>query len=355
MSLVDPASGRYVRVNQAFCRFLGRSADELVGLRTTDVTHPDSVEADKRALKGLAAGELTGHVTEKRYVRPDGSVVWGALSVSVALAADGSIDVFFGQVMDITESKEREAEVNAQLAEVAWLGEIKQAFEEGRFELHAQPIVDVATGAVINHELLIRMRDHDGELVPPGDFLPAAEKYGPIRDIDRWVISRAAEIAAEGMDVAVNVSGVSLGDPSLATHIEDELERTGADPSRLVFEITETALIEAGEGAVQLTQQIRKLGCRFALDDFGTGYGTLQHLKTLPLDFLKIDVEFVRGAVASAEDRHLIAAVVSLARGFGLRTVGEGVEDQETLELLAEMGVDYAQGFHLGRPAPLDT
>jgi EAL domain-containing protein (putative c-di-GMP-specific phosphodiesterase class I) len=190
-------------------------------------------------------------------------------------------------------------------------------------------------------------------LIPPGEFLPAAEKYGPILEIDRWVISRAAQIAAGGMDVAVNVSGVSLGDPTLVSHVERELGRWGAEPGRLVIEITETALIAAGPVAGHVAEQLRELGCRFALDDFGTGFGGFQHLKSLPLDFLKIDQEFVRDASTDESDRHVIAAVVSLAKGFGLQTVAEGVEDAETLTLLAEMGVDLAQGYHLGRPAPL--
>lgn len=355
MGLVDPASRRYVRVNDALCRFLGRPAADLVTLTVADVTHPDEIEGEIAVLQSLASGELAEHTREKRYVRPDGSVVWGALSVSTALDADGSVDVMFAQVVDITERKEREDSVRLQLGEVAWLTEIRQAFEEDRFELHAQPIIEIATGRIVQRELLIRMRDRDGGLIAPGDFLPAAEKYGPIREIDRWVISQGAEIAARGMAVEINVSGVSLGDPTLVAHIDSELARTGADPSRLVFEITETALIEAGDRAVRLAEQIRERGCRFALDDFGTGYGGFHHLKTLPLDFLKIDQEFVRDAVTNESDRHVIWAVVNLAKRFGMQTVAEGVEDQETLELLAQMNVDHAQGFHLGRPAPLDA
>ncbi len=355
MNLVDPASGRFVRVNEAFCRFLDRPAEDLLTLTVIDVGHPDEAARETEALERLATGEMGEYACEKRYVRPDGSVVWGSLSVSSALDAEGRVDVMFGQVMDITEHKEREAATNRELAEVGWLREIRQAFEDDRFELYAQPIIEIATGHIVQRELLIRMRSREGELVPPGDFLPAAEKYGPIKEIDRWVIDQAAEIAASGLDVSVNVSGVSLGDPLLVTHIETELESADADPSRLVFEITETALIEAGEAALHVTERIRALGCRFALDDFGTGYGGFHQLKTLPLDFLKIDLEFVRGAVNSEADRHVISALVSLAKGFDLETVAEGVEDQETLELLRKIGVDYAQGFHLGRPAPLES
>lgn len=355
MSLIDPASARYVRVNDALCRFLGRSAEELLSLTAFEVTHPDHVEADMIALRSLVSGELPEYVCDKRYVRPDGSVVWGALSVSTALEADGTVDVLFSQVLDITERQERDEAVRVQLGEVAWLTEIKQAFEEDRFEMHAQPIVEIGTGKVWLHELLIRMRDRDGQLIVPGEFLPAAEKYGVIREIDRWVICRGADIAATGRSVAINVSGVSLGDPMLLAHVEREFERSGADPSRVIFEITETAVVQGADKAIRLVEQIRALGCRFALDDFGTGFGGFHHLKTLPLDFLKIDQEFARGALTDESDRHLVSTVVDLADRFGMQTVAEGVEDQETLELLAAMHVDHAQGFHLGRPGPVEA
>jgi EAL domain-containing protein (putative c-di-GMP-specific phosphodiesterase class I) len=261
----------------------------------------------------------------------------------------------FGQVIDITERKQREEKAGLQLREVAWLTEIRQAFEDDRFILHAQPIIDIATGRTLNHELLIRMSDRQGELVAPGAFLPAAEEYGLVREIDRWVISRACELAARGMGLAVNLSGVSLGDAALAAHIDAELARTSADPSRLVFEITETALVHAADRGARLVRQIHERGCRFALDDFGTGYGGFHQLIALPLDWLKIDQEFVRDALAHESDRHVISAIVNLAKRFGLLTVAEGVEDQPTLDLLAAMGVDYAQGFHIGSPAPFEA
>jgi EAL domain-containing protein (putative c-di-GMP-specific phosphodiesterase class I) len=304
-------------------------------------------------MPGLVSGEHDQLVTEKRYVRPDGSEVWTSISVVPVREPNGTVDVLFGQMVDITERKAREAELSAQLDEIAGLGEIRRAFAEDRFELHAQPIVDLATGETVQRELLIRMRAPDGSLIAPGSFLPAAEKYGAIRDIDHWVIAQGAGHAAKGIDVEINISAASIGDPGLIAVIEAELERTGADPSRLVFEITETALIEQTDIAVALAERLRTLGCRFALDDFGSGYGGFHYLKHLPMDFLKIDREFVRDAMNSEGDQHVIRAIVGLAQGFGLQTIAEGVEDQETLDLLREFGVDHAQGFHLGRPALL--
>jgi PAS domain S-box-containing protein len=344
---------RYVRVNDAFCTMVGRTREALYDLGFDEISHPDDLADIRENMPRLARGELPQIVTEKRYPRPDGSEVWASINITPVREPDGSLDVLFGQMVDITERKAREASLKSQLDEIAGLGEIRRAFEEDRFELHAQPIIDLATGETVQRELLIRMRSPEGKLIPPGDFLPAAEKYGAIRDIDRWVLSQGADLAARGVDVEINISAASIGDPGLVMDIEHELERTGADPSRLVFEITETALIEKTEVAVALAERLRKIGCRFALDDFGSGYGGFHYLKHLPMDFLKIDREFVRDLLTSVADQHVIRAVVGLAHGFGLKTIAEGVEDQETLDLLRELGVDHAQGFLIGRPALL--
>jgi EAL domain-containing protein (putative c-di-GMP-specific phosphodiesterase class I) len=290
---------------------------------------------------------------EKRYLRPDGGVVWGSIHVSRVFDPEGNVDILYTQIVDVTARRNQEDELRHQLSEVSWVSEIRQALAEDRFELFAQPIVDLVTGETVQHELLLRLHDSDGNLVYPDSFLPAAERYGDIRDIDRWVIARAADLAATGMDVEINISGTSIGDPGLIEDIDRELERTGADPARLVFEITETALIESLETASRLAESLRQRGCRFALDDFGTGFGGFHYLKTLPLDYLKIDREFVRDLVTSESDRHVVWAVINLARGFGMQTIAEGVEDQETLDLLRELGADHAQGYFLGRPAPM--
>ena len=355
MTLVDPKTLRYLSVNDAFCRLVGRTREALMELTFIDLSHPDDVAAERAGAERVAGSAPETYVTEKRYVTPDGSEVWASLHVTPVLNAGGAVDVLFGQMVDITERRAKEASLRAQLDEISWLGEIRRAFEDDRFELHAQPIIDLATGQIVQRELLIRMRGTDGSLIPPGDFLPAAEKHGAIRDIDRWVIARGADLVATGIDVEINISAGSIGDPGLIADIEQELERTGADPSRLVFEITETALIEDTGVAVTLAERLRQLGCRFALDDFGSGYGGFHYLKALPMDFLKIEREFIRDAVTSDADQHVIQAIVGLAHGFGLQTIAEGVEDQETLDLLRDFGVDHAQGFHVGRPAPLDS
>jgi len=263
------------------------------------------------------------------------------------------VTALFGQIIDIDAQKARQAELQRKLDDIGWVERIREALEHDRFELHSQPIVDLASGETVQRELLIRMRDEAGELVPPGMFLPAAEEYGLIEDIDRWVLSQAVRLAARGEAVEVNVSAASMSSPAFLTAVEHELEASGADPACLVFEITETALMRQMDLGVAFAERLASLGCRFALDDFGTGYASFTYLKRLPVHYLKIDRDFVRELVGSPRDRHVVQAIVNLASGFEAQTIAEGVEDAETLKLLSAYGVDYAQGFHLGRPAPL--
>jgi EAL domain-containing protein (putative c-di-GMP-specific phosphodiesterase class I) len=161
------------------------------------------------------------------------------------------------------------------------------------------------------------------------------------------------DAGGRGRPVEVNVSARSVGDPAVIEHIERCLARSGADPGLVVFEITETALIDDASAALAFAERVRALGSKLALDDFGTGFGTFTYLKQLPVDYLKIDIEFVRDLATNSASHHVVQAVVALARAFGLQTIAEGVEDGATLELLRELGVDLAQGYFIARPAPL--
>ncbi|MGH2878163.1 MAG: EAL domain-containing protein [Solirubrobacteraceae bacterium] len=240
-----------------------------------------------------------------------------------------------------------------------WVERIRTALEEDGFTLHAQPVVDAATGQRTQLELLIRMLGEEGEEIAPANFLPIAERFGLIGEIDRWVVTHAIAMLSEqaGLGarptVEVNLSGHSLGDTDLAAHIDSELRDCDVHPSQLVFEVTETAAIGNIEAAQQFAERLAEVGCRFALDDFGAGFGSFYYLKHLPFDFIKIDGEFVRTLVDDETDRLVVKAVVELARGLGKRTIAEFVGDEPTAIALRELGVDYLQGFHLGRPAPI--
>ena len=236
-----------------------------------------------------------------------------------------------------------------------WSARVREALENERFVLHAQPIVEIASGDATRHELLIRMVDEHGHLVPPAAFLPTAERFGLIEPLDDWVAGQAIDILAERpqLTLEVNLSGRSIGSEALLDAIERRLADTGADPSRLIFEVTETTAIANMDAAHDFARALRALGCKFALDDFGAGFGSFSYLKHLPVDYLKLDGDFIRGLPESPTDQLLVRAIVDVARGLGQQTIAEFVGSQACYELLADLGVDFAQGFWLGEPRPL--
>jgi EAL domain-containing protein (putative c-di-GMP-specific phosphodiesterase class I) len=239
-----------------------------------------------------------------------------------------------------------------------WLARLRRALEEDLFVLHYQPIMSLKDGSVSHYEALVRLADEPGGgLVAPGRFLPAAERYGLIREIDRMVLAQvctmlAGEPDGRGMRIAINCSSLSITDGEMLTQIEGRLARAGVDPARLVIEVTETAAISDMARAQAFCAGVQALGCAVALDDFGAGFGSFQYLKHLPFEYLKIDGDFIRGLPDSPKDQLVVKALVELARGMGKQTIAEYVGDAATVELLRDFGVDYAQGFQVGRPQP---
>jgi EAL domain-containing protein (putative c-di-GMP-specific phosphodiesterase class I) len=237
-----------------------------------------------------------------------------------------------------------------------WLARLRRALENDLFVVHYQPIVSLLDGRVSHHEALVRLADEPhGRLVAPGSFLPAAERYGLVREIDRLVLGRVLALLAEdqgerGPSIAINMSTLSATDGAMLTHIERGLARRRVDPSRLIVEVTETAAISNMGRARAFCQGVQALGCALALDDFGSGFGSFQYLKHLPFDFLKIDGDFIRRLPVSKTDQLVVKALVDVVHGMGRRTIAEFVSDDATLRLLRDYGVDYAQGFELGHP-----
>jgi diguanylate cyclase (GGDEF)-like protein/PAS domain S-box-containing protein len=249
----------------------------------------------------------------------------------------------------------------AALAErVDLMQRLRAALAAGRgFELHAQPIIELASGRATHQELLLRLRGDDDELIAPGTFIPVAEAFGLMGAIDRWVVRAAIGIAArqqaagEDVRLEVNLSASSLADPGFPEAVEQELVARSVEPARLIFEVTETAAISNFRQARAFIERLRDLGCAFALDDFGAGYGSFRYLKHLPFDLLKIDGDFIRDLPRSPRDQLIVRALVQAAQGLGKRTVAEFVSDEETVALLRSWGVDYGQGFHLAEPGPV--
>jgi PAS domain S-box-containing protein len=354
---IDP-QGRLIYMNSAAERLLGWSLATVRGQRLHDLVHThhsDEAGCVDQAcpILGGIQGSAPVRVEEDAFTCRDGPVLPVAYTAAPFVTDDG-VDGCAVVFEDITERKQRQASMERDVETLSWIGRIQDALSEDRFELFAQPIIDLNSGETVQRELLLRMREPDGQIVPPISYLPIAEQYGLIADIDSWVVGRATEIAAAVGAVQVNLSARSIGDPAIIERIERCLETTGADPTSLVFEITETALIADEAAATAFVKRVHALGCKLALDDFGTGYGGFTYLKHLPVDLLKIDVDFVRDLATNAASRHVVEAVVTLARAFGLQTVAEGVEDAVALQVVRELGVDFAQGYHIARPAPVE-
>ena len=234
-----------------------------------------------------------------------------------------------------------------------WVGHVRQAIEEGGLVLYSQPIIDMASGLACAEELLVRMIDPvSGRTISAGEFVPTAERFGLARNLDHWVVSGALELITAGRHVSANISAATISDRTLTDKVAASLAASGADPSLLTFEITETAATPAIESLRDFTDRVEQLGCGLSLDDVGTGFGSLTYLRHLPFTELKIDMQFVHGVIESAADRKIVESLVDIARGLDMRTVAEGVDNPALVEPLREIGVTCAQGYLFGRPAP---
>ncbi len=347
--------GRITYVNRVAEELLGRGQGELLGCDVGAMVCAPGADGAARAFADCAIaqalnGEGTVRVDDDTFLTAEGElpVAYTATPFTTAEGPQGCVVVF----RDIAERRVREDESRRKAELLAVIDRVERALADESFVLHAQPIIDLETGETVQHELLLRMVEPDGRVVAPGEFLPVLEQYAMIGEIDRWVIKQATRLAGAGCRVQANISARSVGDADLLEHIERCIEQHGVQPGALVFEITETAIVEDECAARTFAERLHALGCKIALDDFGTGYASLTYLKQMPVDFLKLDIEFVRDLRENEASRHVVQALVALARDFHLRTVGEGVEDAATLELLRGLGVDFAQGYHIARPAP---
>jgi PAS domain S-box-containing protein len=475
MSVVGP-DGQWLRVNDAYCRMLGYTREEIIRKTFRELTHPDDVAVDDRFIAAVAAGTTNSLERDRRYLHRDGSIVWVHVRAEIIRDQNGKPLYALSHLQDITDRKLSEEKlldserrlrsvidntpalvyvkgrdyryqlVNSEFERVFGVGrdwiigrrdedilpasaidhvraqdrlvldggqalheetvgqrngkprvfltvrfplvdkqgaiqavggmstditerrleerfrrealecseQINAALAQDRFVLHGQPILNLSTAQFEQSELLIRMRrPGGGELITPEEFLPGAERFDLIGMVDKWVISRAVELAAAGHCVEVNVSAKTICNQAQVGWIEDAVLGSGAPPANLIFEITETAVAENLPAARTFAQRLRKLGCAFALDDFGVGHGTFTYLRHLPVDYLKIDIQFIRELLNDEADQQVVQAIIGVAKQFEIKTIAEGVEDEATLEKLRSMGVDYAQGYHIGRPMPL--
>lgn len=248
--------------------------------------------------------------------------------------------------------------------EMNWTTLITQALEQDRFVLYAQPIIAICETGRNNHhwEILLRMKDKDGGIIPPNTFIPAAERYNKMHNIDRWVVRNVFSAIAKGSFtiaagstrvIAINLSGASLGDESMYDYICASSKEFGIALNEICFEVTETVAISNLTKATHFINELKSRGCRFSLDDFGSGLSSFGYLKNLPVDYIKIDGSFVKDMVTDPIDRAMVEAINQIGHVMQIQTIAEWVENEETLLLLKQIGVNFAQGYHTGKPAPV--
>lgn len=318
------------------------------------------------------AEELLHLIEETQYPGPQGALRSTA-SIGIAMvdaASDTAQTVIASADAACFLAKERgrnrfhlfhqaDREGQQYREEMAWVSEIREAIQENRLRLRAQRIapVDRHRRDMPFHEALITLVRKDGERVPPGAFLPAAERYQLMPQLDRWVLEHVLAWMAKEKGTtrwSVNLSGQSLNDESLGDWVVDAIQRHAVDPSRLCLEITETAVVSNLALARRFIERLHAAGCSFALDDFGSGMSSFTYLKHLPVDFLKIDGSFVRDIATDPSDRATVGAIHKIARSHQIDTIAEFVESREVINVLASIGIDYMQGYYLGRPFYLE-
>ena len=278
-------------------------------------------------------------------------------------AADSACYVAKKQGNHVHVYSARDEAVARHRGEIHWLQRLQNAIKENRFELMAQPIVSCnqadSDGPAL--EVLLRLQDDNVQGgIGPTEFLRAAERYRLMVDVDRWVVQTALTALGrggirlpEGRSLAINLSGQTLGDPSFLEFVVDALDRTGVMPQQVCFEVTESSVIANIEHARRFIGVLHGMGCRFALDDFGRGLSSFGNLKNLAIDYLKIDGSFIRNLASDSVNQAMVAAMVKLARTLNFKVIAEHVEDDAASEAARRMGVDFLQGFQLGRPQPL--
>ncbi|MEO8159886.1 MAG: EAL domain-containing protein [Arenimonas sp.] len=255
----------------------------------------------------------------------------------------------------------QDLDTSSRRSEMEWASRLRQALLDGRFLLYYQEIqpLDPASTDGVHMELLIRLRGEDGAMVSPGAFIPAAERFGLMPQLDRWVVDTALanfeHLHVSGRPVrlcAINLSGLTFEDDTFADFVLERLQRYGVAPDRVCFEVTETAAVGSMVRAIALMSRLRAVGCKFSLDDFGAGMASFGYLKNLPVDYLKIDGSFIRNLETDAVSQSLVRASTEIGHQLGLKVVAEWVGDARAVEVLRRIGVDYGQGFFLHQPEP---
>ncbi|VAW82773.1 Sensory box/GGDEF family protein [hydrothermal vent metagenome] len=355
---------RCLRTNIPISASLARLGGDEFGILLEDVSLEQADVIAGQLLQAFA--QFTFHWQDQRFdvsvsigmvpihhKTPNASFALSAADVACYVAKDaGRNRVHIYQDSDIDLSERHN--------EMHWVSRIKAALEENRFVLYKQEITPLCeTGQTPHYELLVRLLDQDGRIVPPGAFIPAAERYNLMNTLDRWVIDsafsflRTARQRGDESIYSINLSGNSLSDEDLPDYIQAKINEYRVRTEQLCFEITETAAVFNLEKASHMICSLKKIGCRFSLDDFGSGLSSFSYLKNLPVDFLKIDGSFVKDMNTDPMNRAIVEAIHQVGHSLSIRTIAESVENQAIADQLKTIGVDFAQGYHFSEPEPL--
>ncbi|NOT68859.1 MAG: EAL domain-containing protein [Methylophilaceae bacterium] len=343
---------------------IGRMGGDEFAIATLDTNALDAPLVAQRINDQLATISLADLGLSQRVSASIGIVTFSGEDISVRdLLAHADIAMYQakGAQRGSWHLYSQAEKIRERLRETLdWEKRIQEGMSLDRFELHYQPILCLHDNSIHHYEALLRLRV-DSELVAPGDFLEIALLNGQIRELDAWVMHKAIQqlalISGQHPDIsfAINLSAVNIGNVKLLLKLKQQIQESQIDPRRIIFEITETAAVTDFSAANEFIHTIREIGCAFALDDFGSGFASFYYLKQFPVDYIKIDGSFIRNLAESPDDQIFVRAMVDIARAYGKKTVAEFVENAKTMDLLRQYGVDYAQGYHIGKPAPFGT
>lgn len=348
--------GTVIWWNSAAEQLYGYPGREAIGRSIAKLIFPEQSVARERKMRfSVLGGEPADHY-EAEHRRRDGSLVSVGLSLSPLHDPGGRLIGVSMVAHDIGERKRRERQLVRQVARHAHLQRIQWALAEQRLLLYGQPLVDLRSGLATRHEVLLRLPPDqgDGDVVAAAEFLPVAEEFGLIRELDRWVLENVFPLLRDRR-LHVNLCGQSIADPETAVTIERGLRAHGCDPSWLTIEASEKLVHEDPDAMREFAARMERLGCGLALDDLAEPSSAAMRLEQLPARYVKIDRSLVAQLPKGRSDQQQVRSIVQTARAFGAKTIADGLETQASLSLLKRTGVDYAQGFLLGHPAPLAT
>ena len=325
-------------------------------------------DASKRDAKKLA-DRILDDMRQLSHVE-DENVIHVHCSIGVTMIAAGEAthdDLIAQSDIACREAKARgrnraefyrvsKRETQQMAADVGWMRKLREAIDQDLFLLRFQPVVDIASGETSHHEVLLRLKMDDGQIVGPDMFLPAAVRFGLMAEIDAWMIEHAAEAQAKYAEndprlrIAVNLSANAFENEDLAGFVAVQLEKFGVAPTKIIFEITENLAVRHLTHVERQVAALRSMGCEVALDDFGKGYSSLGYIQQLSFDYIKIDGSFIRNLVKNPVDQKMVRLIAEIGREAGMKTVAEYVQSGPAFSLLAELGVDFAQGYYVGKP-----